>query len=218
MLQERPDALDFFEAASRQLPQLALKRGLDVLGSLIGLVLFSPILLITVLAIKLSTPGPVLFNQARVGLNGKVFICYKFRSMVVGSEEMKASLAHLNEMEGPVFKIRNDPRLTRVDRFIRKTSIDELPQFFNVLLGQMSLVGPRPPLPSEVCSYKNSHRIRLSVKPGLTCIWQVSGRSNVGFDQWMEMDKEYVQNWSFWLDIKILLRTIPVVLLRKGAC
>ena len=206
-----------YSTAPRHLPQLALKRCLDILGSLVGLILLSPALLVTALAIKVSSPGPVLFKQPRVGLNGRVFNCYKFRSMVVNAEDVKAAISHLNEMSGPVFKIKNDPRVTPVGRLIRKTSIDELPQLFNVLLGHMSLVGPRPPLPSEVNLYENSHRKRLSVKPGITCIWQVSGRNNVDFDHWMEMDAEYVHNWSLWLDLKILFRTIPAVLMRKGA-
>jgi lipopolysaccharide/colanic/teichoic acid biosynthesis glycosyltransferase len=142
---------------------------------------------------------------------------YKFRSMVTDAEELQAKLQHLNEMEGPVFKIKRDPRITRVGRLIRATSIDELPQLFNIFLGDMSLVGPRPPLPSEVAEYEPGQRRRLSVKPGLTGLWQVSGRNQIDFEQWMRMDLEYIDNWSLWLDAKIIARTIPAVLRGTGA-
>ena len=153
----------------------------------------------------------------RVGLNGRSFKIYKFRSMVVNAEELKERLADLNEMSGPVFKITNDPRVTAVGKFIRKTSIDELPQLLNVFIGDMSLVGPRPPLLKEVNLYDSKHRKRLAVRPGITCIWQISGRNEVDFEEWMEMDADYVDRWSLWLDMEILAKTVPVVLLRKGA-
>jgi len=193
------------------------KRGMDVILTGIGLVVISPILLTIAIAVKVSAEGPVLFGQERVGLNGRTFKMYKFRSMVVDAEELKAKLAHLNEMSGPVFKITNDPRVTTVGRFLRKTSLDELPQLWNVIRGDMSLVGPRPPLPSEVNMYDPKHRKRLAVKPGITCIWQISGRNEVDFEEWMEMDAEYVDRWSLWMDVEILAKTVPVVLMRKGA-
>ncbi|SDH73952.1 Undecaprenyl-phosphate galactose phosphotransferase, WbaP/exopolysaccharide biosynthesis polyprenyl glycosylphosphotransferase [Desulfosporosinus hippei DSM 8344] len=195
----------------------AAKRGMDVILSGAGLMVLTPVFVLVALAIKLTSKGPIFFAQERVGLNGREFNIYKFRSMVVNAEELKGRLAHLNEMSGPVFKIANDPRVTAVGRFIRKTSIDELPQLYNVFRGDMSLVGPRPPLISEVNLYDSKHRKRLAVKPGITCIWQISGRNEVDFDQWMEMDAEYVDRWSLWLDMEILARTVPVVLLRKGA-
>lgn len=194
-----------------------VKRAMDIIISGIGIIVISPILLLIAIAIKLSSKGPVIFAQERVGLNGRIFKMFKFRSMVVNAEELKAKLAHLNEMSGPVFKIKDDPRVTPVGKFLRKTSLDELPQLMNVSLGSMSLVGPRPPLPSEVNMYDPKHRKRLAVKPGITCIWQISGRNNVDFEEWMEMDAEYVDRWSLWLDIEILAKTVPVVLLRKGA-
>ena len=197
--------------------EVTLKRFLDILVSLIGLILISPILLIISILIKIDTPGPILFSQPRVGLNGRKFNMHKFRSMVNNAEQLKSDLTHLNEMSGPVFKIKNDPRITRVGSFLRKTSLDELPQLINVLVGDMSLVGPRPPLPSEVNLYDPKHRKRLTVRPGITCIWQISGRNNIDFEQWMDMDAEYVDRWSFWLDMEILLKTIPAVLMRKGA-
>ena len=197
--------------------QELFKKVMDIVFSGFGLVVASPLLLLIALGIKLTSKGPVFFVQERVGLNGRIFKMYKFRSMVQDAEELKKKLAHLNEMSGPVFKIKDDPRVTPIGRFLRKTSLDELPQLWNVFRQEMSLVGPRPPLPSEVNLYDPKHRKRLSVKPGLTCIWQVSGRNDVDFDQWMEMDAEYVDNWSLALDMKILAQTVPVVLGRKGA-
>jgi len=193
------------------------KRMLDVILSGIGLLILSPVFLIVAIWIKMTSKGPAIFAQERVGLNGRPFKIYKFRSMVVNAEELKERLAHLNEMSGPVFKITNDPRVTAVGKFIRKTSIDELPQLFNVFRGNMSLVGPRPPIPQEVNLYDSKHRKRLAVRPGITCIWQVSGRNEVDFEEWMEMDADYVDRWSLWLDFEILARTVPVVLWRKGA-
>jgi exopolysaccharide biosynthesis polyprenyl glycosylphosphotransferase len=196
---------------------LLAKRALDLLGGTVGLVLVSPILLLTALAIKFTDPGPIFFSQVRVGRNGRRFKMHKFRSMVVDAEKRKKQLMKLNEMDGPVFKIRHDPRITPIGRFIRKTSIDELPQLFNVFVGDMSLVGPRPPLPDEVEQYEPWQRRRLSVKPGITGLWQVSGRNQIDFEEWMELDLTYIDNWSVWLDIRILLKTIPVVLFSKGA-
>ncbi|AET70579.1 exopolysaccharide biosynthesis polyprenyl glycosylphosphotransferase [Desulfosporosinus orientis DSM 765] len=193
------------------------KRVMDIVVTGAGLIVISPILLAIAIVIKVSSDGPVIFAQERVGLNGRIFNMYKFRSMVVNAEELKAKLAHLNEMSGPVFKISNDPRVTTIGRILRKTSLDELPQLWNVLMGDMSLVGPRPPLPSEVNLYDPKHRKRLSVKPGITCIWQISGRNDVDFEKWMEMDAEYVERWSLWMDVAILAKTVPVVLGRKGA-
>jgi len=197
--------------------QLALKRVLDIVGGSIGILLAGPIMIVAAIAIKLDSNGPVLFKQIRAGRNGRKFTMYKFRSMVVDAEAKKAALMHLNEMGGPVFKIKRDPRITAVGRFIRKTSIDELPQFFNIVMGDMSLVGPRPPLPSEVEDYEAWQRRRLSVKPGLTGLWQVSGRNQIDFEEWMQLDLEYIDNWSLWMDIKILLKTVPTVLFHKGA-
>lgn len=197
--------------------RLAAKRLLDFTGALIGIILTGPVMLATAIAIRVTDPGPVLFRQVRAGRNGRKFTMLKFRSMVMDAEKRKAELMHLNEMDGPVFKIQRDPRITAVGRFIRKTSIDELPQLFNILFGDMSLVGPRPPLPSEVDQYEPWQRRRLSVKPGLTGMWQVSGRNQIDFDEWMRMDLEYIDSWSLWLDLKIILKTIPAVVLRSGA-
>ena len=201
----------------QMLLHLLAKRVTDIAVSLASLVLLSPVMLVAAVAIKLTSPGPVFFVQERVGMNKRRFPLYKFRSMVANAEQARAELGALNEMDGPVFKIRNDPRITPIGRLLRRTSIDELPQLFNVLRGQMSLVGPRPPLPNEVDEYEWMYRKRLSIKPGVTCIWQVRGRNNASFKQWMEWDREYIENWSLWLDLKILLQTIPVVLLCRGA-
>jgi exopolysaccharide biosynthesis polyprenyl glycosylphosphotransferase len=196
---------------------LLVKRAFDVVTSAAALLAFSPVLLATALAVKLESPGPVFFRQVRVGKNGRPFRMYKFRSMHVDAEARLESLRAQNEATGPVFKMRNDPRVTSVGRFIRRTSIDELPQFLNVLFGEMSVVGPRPPVPAEVRQYQRWQRRRLSVKPGITCTWQVSGRSNISFDQWMALDLEYIDTWSLWQDIRICFRTVPAVLLSRGA-
>jgi exopolysaccharide biosynthesis polyprenyl glycosylphosphotransferase len=198
--------------------QLLVKRGLDLLGSLLGLVAASPVLLGCAIGVKLTSPGPVLFTQRRVGLNGRIFTLYKFRSMYQDAEERKRELAGRNEMGGPVFKMKNDPRVTAVGRVMRKFSLDELPQLWNVLNGDMSLVGPRPPIPEEVHRYERWQRRRLSMKPGLTCLWQVNGRNRItSFEEWMRLDLRYIDTWSLKLDLKILLQTVPVVLLAKGA-
>jgi exopolysaccharide biosynthesis polyprenyl glycosylphosphotransferase len=195
----------------------SLKRLLDVALAMFGLVATLPIWLGIVLAIKLDSPGPAIFMQQRVGLHGRRFRFYKFRSMYVDAEQRLAEVQAHNEIDGPVFKMRNDPRVSRVGAFLRRTSLDELPQLLNVLMGDMSLVGPRPPLPLEVEKYRPSDLVRLSVKPGLTCLWQIRGRSNVSFDKWMEYDREYVRNMSFWLDVQILVRTVWVVVSCRGA-
>ncbi|MDP3850170.1 MAG: sugar transferase [Luteolibacter sp.] len=201
----------------QMLLQLLLKRLIDAALALVVLAILFPLLLVVAILIKLTSPGPVLFVQKRVGMNQRQFKLYKFRSMVANAEERKSDLLHLNERDGPAFKIGNDPRITRIGRFIRKTSIDELPQLFNVLSGEMSLVGPRPPLPEEVKKYEWMFRKRLCVKPGITCIWQISGRNDVSFDRWMQMDHEYIENWSILLDLQILVKTIPAVLFSRGA-
>ena len=172
---------------------LFFKRAMDIIGSLCGIILLSPLLIIVALAIKIEDPkGSIFFSQQRCGKDNKLFPMYKFRSMVSNAEELLEELMEHNEMDGPVFKIKDDPRITRVGKFIRKTSIDELPQLFNIFMGHMSIVGPRPAIPHEVAEYSDYHKQRLLVKPGLTCIWQVSGRNSIGFDEWMEMDLEYI--------------------------
>jgi exopolysaccharide biosynthesis polyprenyl glycosylphosphotransferase len=196
---------------------IALKRGVDIIGASIGLVGSAPILAIAAAAIKLTSPGPILFFQVRCGINGRRFMMPKLRTMCADAEAIQAQLAHLNEMDGPVFKIRDDPRVTRVGQFLRKWSIDELPQFWSVLKGDMSLVGPRPPIPSEVVQYQGSERRRLSMRPGLTCLWQVSGRNDIHFDEWMRLDLEYIDTWSMSQDLRILARTVPQVLFARGS-
>ena len=196
-----------------------IKQILDFVGALVALIVFSLPMLIAAVAIKLTSRGPIFFRQERAGLNGKPFVMYKFRSMVTNAEQLKQELERLNEMTGPVFKVTNDPRVTKVGRFLRKSTIDEFPQLFNVLRFEMSLVGPRPLPVDEVRRFDDvSHRRRLSVRPGLTCTWQVSGRNDVkDFKDWVRMDLDYIDHWSLWLDIKILWRTIWVVLLGRGA-
>jgi exopolysaccharide biosynthesis polyprenyl glycosylphosphotransferase len=197
---------------------LILKRGLDFSIALIVLLLLSPFLLLTAMLIALTSPGPVLFVQRRVGLHKREFPIYKFRTMVVDAEKKLRDVEHLNEVSGPVFKIHNDPRITPLGKFLRKTSTDELPQLINVLKGEMSLVGPRPlPVRDYEGFSKDWQRRRFSVRPGITCLWQVSGRSSIPFDKWMELDLQYIDKWSLWLDLQILMRTIPAVLKRDGA-
>lgn len=196
--------------------ELLCKTFMDYAGALVGVIVLSPLFLILSFLIKCSSPGPVFFSQERCGLNGRRFMLHKFRTMVANAEELKEQLQDTNEMDGPVFKMKNDPRITRIGAFLRKTSLDELPQLFNVLKGEMSLVGPRPPIPSEVSQYRLWQRRRLSMKPGLTCIWQVSGRNDVSFEQWMNMDLEYIDNWSLSLDVKLLLKTVREVTIGGG--
>jgi lipopolysaccharide/colanic/teichoic acid biosynthesis glycosyltransferase len=194
-----------------------LKRALDMVVAALVLVCTLPIWLAIIVAIRFDSAGPAIFVQERVGLRGRRFRFYKFRSMTNGADRMKAGLRHLSEVDGPVFKIRTDPRVTRVGRFLRQTSLDELPQLINVLRGEMSLVGPRPPVPEEVAQYRPSDMIRLAVKPGLTCWWQVRGRSSLDFDTWMAFDREYVYGVSFWVDVAILVRTAWAVVSCRGA-
>jgi len=197
---------------------LAMKRALDVAVSAVVLTLAAPVILVAALLIKLSSPGSILFKQRRIGLNGRMFTLYKFRTMIEDAHARRDEVAHLNEMNGPAFKAKDDPRVTPVGRWLRRFSLDEIPQLWNVLKGDMSLVGPRPPIPEEVASYHRWHRRRLSMKPGLTCLWQISGRNDIAdFDRWMKLDLQYIDNWSPSLDLKILLRTIPAVLSGKGA-
>jgi exopolysaccharide biosynthesis polyprenyl glycosylphosphotransferase len=193
------------------------KRAIDFTIALVGLIVLSPLLLLVALGIKLDSPGPVLFRQIRVGKGGRRFVLYKFRSMREGAEEEQQELTDLNEAEGPIFKIRHDPRCTRVGRFLRRTSLDELPQLYNVLRGEMSLVGPRPPVPTEVEHYQEWHKKRLEVSPGMTGLWQVSGRSELPFDEMVLLDIYYIENWSAALDTEIFLRTIPKVIFGGGA-
>ncbi|MBN2828843.1 MAG: sugar transferase [Candidatus Cloacimonetes bacterium] len=195
-----------------------LKHSLDFIGSLILIILLSPIFLITMIAIYLNDPGPLFYIAPRVGKDGKNFGFIKFRSMVMNADKMKDNLLEANESkDGVIFKMKKDPRVTTVGRFIRRFSIDELPQLFNVLKGDMSLVGPRPPLPREVAEYTLDDRKRLHVTPGITCLWQVGGRSEIPFSQQVELDKQYIQSKGIWQDIKILIKTIPAVISGKGA-
>ena len=191
---------------------LFFKRAMDIIGSLCGIILLSPLLIIVALAIKIEDPkGSVFFSQKRCGKDNKLFPMYKFRSMVSNAEELLEELMEHNEMDGPVFKIKDDPRITSVGKFIRKTSIDELPQLFNILRGDMSIVGPRPAIPHEVAEYSDYHKQRLLVKPGLTCIWQVSGRNSIGFEEWMDMDLEYIEKRNLWMDINLIFKTVGVL-------
>ena len=194
-----------------------LKRSLDLSVAIVGLVLTLPLFPVIAVLVKLDSKGSVFFAQKRVGRHGRLFTCYKFRSMVADAENQKVKLAALNEASGPAFKIRQDPRITAIGSFLRRSSFDEMPQLFNVLLGQMSVVGPRPQIPTEVELYEPWHRARLAVKPGITCLWQISGRSQVGFDEWMRLDLEYIRRRSLRTDLFILLRTLPAVMARKGA-
>ena len=193
------------------------KRAIDIIGAGSGLLLLSPVIAIVACAVKFTSKGPIFFSQKRVGKNGKLFDMYKFRSMVVNAEELKEKLAHQNEMSGPMFKMKDDPRVTKVGKFIRKTSLDELPQLWNVLKGDMSLVGPRPSLPKEVKQFEEWMYKRLTVKPGLTCYWQVSGRNNIDFEDWMKLDISYVEDRNLWIDIKLIFKTVFVLFGDKNA-
>lgn len=193
------------------------KRVVDIAGALVGILMIIPLFPFLALIIKLDSSGPLLFKQRRVGKKGKYFDCYKFRSMVCDAESVKEELSHLNEASGAAFKIKDDPRITSVGRFIRRSSLDEFPQLLNVLKGDMSIVGPRPQIPSEVEEYTPRQARRLLVTPGLTCVWQVSGRSQLDFNEWMELDIEYVKKRNFQYELWILSRTIPAVIERKGA-
>lgn len=198
-------------------PARALKRLIDLAAAVAGLVLLAPLFPFIVLLIKLETCGPIFFRQERVGWRGGLFTCYKFRSMEAGAEERKDELRYLNEATGAAFKIKDDPRITGVGRFLRRSSLDEFPQLLNVLRGEMTIVGPRPQIPEEVRQYSPLQARRLLVKPGLTCLWQISGRSHIDFEEWMALDLEYVQQRSLHFDLWILYRTLPAVIERKGA-
>ena len=188
-----------------------IKRCIDIIGALCGILLLSPIWIIVALSIRIESKGPIFFGQERIGKNNKKFNMYKFRSMVSNAEELKERLQDQNEMSGPMFKMKNDPRITKVGKFIRKTSIDELPQLWNILKGDMTLVGPRPSLPKEVEEFEPWMKRRLDVKPGLTCYWQVSGRNNIDFEEWMELDIRYIEERNLWVDIKLIFKTIFVL-------
>jgi len=197
---------------------LVSKRMLDFSLALVAIILVSPVFLLAAILIKLTSPGPVLFRQKRIGLNKRQFSIYKFRTMVVDAEQKIQGLEHLNEVSGPVFKIRRDPRIMPIGRFLRKTSIDELPQLFNVLKGDMSLVGPRPlPVRDYQGFDQDWHRRRFSVLPGITCLWQIAGRNSIPFEKWMELDLQYIDTWSLWLDLRIMIKTIPAVIRGSGA-
>jgi len=195
------------------------KRLIDITVSSLLLVVLSPLLVLLTIGVRLTSGGPAIFAHTRCGLRGRPFQFYKFRSMVIDAEARKRELIHLNEVQGAAFKIARDPRVTRFGRWLRKYSLDELPQLWNVLLGDMSLVGPRPPMPSEVVSYTQRQVQRLAVIPGITGLWQVSGRNNLSsFEQWVDLDLAYIARWSVWLDLRILARTLPVVLRAEGSC
>jgi exopolysaccharide biosynthesis polyprenyl glycosylphosphotransferase len=197
--------------------QRMIKRAIDIVVSATALTLLSPLLIMVAGLVKLTSRGPVLFRQPRAGQHGRPFNMLKFRSMVVNAEELKARLLARNEQQGPVFKMKSDPRITTLGRFIRKYSIDELPQLLNVLRGEMSLVGPRPPIPAEVAKYEAWQRRRLSVRPGLTCVWQISGRNEISFEEWMYLDMQYIDHWSLQRDLELIAKTVPVVLTGRGA-
>jgi exopolysaccharide biosynthesis polyprenyl glycosylphosphotransferase len=209
--------ITYVDSLKKGLIYFIVKRIIDFIGALFGIILLSPIFILTALAIKFESPGPVLFAQHRVGKNGKLFKMYKFRSMVINAEELLERLKSKNEMSGPMFKITDDPRVTSVGKFIRKTSIDELPQLFNILKGEMSLVGPRPNLPREVINFSENHKRKLLAKPGLTCYWQVMGRNDIDFEEWMELDIKYIIERSIWLDIKLIFKTVFVLFGDKHA-
>jgi exopolysaccharide biosynthesis polyprenyl glycosylphosphotransferase len=196
---------------------LGVKKILDIVGSLLAVIFLSPLLITIAVIIKVTSPGPVIYQQPRVGLRGRQFQLYKFRTMVVNADELKKELEDLNEADGPAFKIADDPRVTKVGKFLRKTGLDELPQLFNILKGEMSLIGPRPPLPEETAQYERWQLRRLSVKPGLSCFWQVKpDRNSIKFEKWMELDLAYIDNWSLRLDFVILFKTIKTIFHKTG--
>jgi exopolysaccharide biosynthesis polyprenyl glycosylphosphotransferase len=213
------EAVFYYRAQSAALGHLLIKQVFDYIAAALLLVLLSPLLALIALAIRLTSTGPAIYRQIRAGINGRSFQMLKFRTMVIGAEDHQSELAAQNEMRGPVFKVTNDPRVTPLGRFLRRHSLDELPQLWNVLRGEMSLVGPRPLPIAEVARFDNdTHRRRLSVKPGLTCLWQISGRNDIAdFTDWVRLDLAYIDQWSLWLDFKILLATIPVALFGRGA-
>ncbi|MGO9520528.1 MAG: sugar transferase, partial [Candidatus Korobacteraceae bacterium] len=197
--------------------RLFFKRVFDVVVAGASLLVLSPLLACIAAVIKITSPGPVLFQQIRCGLGGRRFTLYKFRSMINNAEQLRAELHQLNELDGPVFKISDDPRITPVGRWLRRFSLDELPQLWNIVRGDMSFVGPRPAVPEEVDQYEDWQKRRLRMRPGLTCTWVLEGRNHLEFNRWMELDLKYIDNWSLWLDTKIFLRTIPIVLSGRGA-
>jgi len=195
-----------------------VKRAIDLIGAGVLLGLLSPLFAAIAAAVKLTSAGPIFYHWQVVGKDGQAFTGYKFRTMVRNADALKAQLLAANEMSGPVFKMRRDPRITSAGRILRKLSLDELPQLWSVLKGDMSLVGPRPPLQTEYAQFTESQKRKLAVKPGITCLWQISGRNNISdFDEWVRLDLEYIRDWSLWLDMKILLRTVPAVLRGRGA-
>ncbi|EJO5346054.1 exopolysaccharide biosynthesis polyprenyl glycosylphosphotransferase [Clostridium botulinum] len=203
--------IEYKDEYSKSLMYFVIKRIIDLLGSIIGLTLLSPILIITAIVIKIDSKGPIFFIQKRVGKDGQCFNMYKFRSMVIDAEDKLSQLKDKNEMSGPMFKMKNDPRVTKIGSFIRKTSIDELPQLLNVLKGDMSLVGPRPNLPREVMKFTDYQKNKLIAQPGITCYWQVMGRNNIDFEQWIELDIKYVKDRNVWVDIKLIFKTVRVL-------
>ncbi len=211
------DGYIHYQSVTFKPAQMALKRLFDITASAAALWFLMPLFLVVAMLVKITSRGPLLFRQTRVGINGRPFKMLKFRTMVENAEALKATLSTQNEMDGPVFKMKKDPRITPIGRILRKFSIDELPQLVNVLRGDMSIVGPRPPVPQEVAKYEAWQRRRLSVRPGLTCIWQVSGRNEISFEEWMYMDMQYIDHWSFWKDLRLILKTVPVVLTGHGA-
>ncbi|MDF2567384.1 MAG: capsular polysaccharide biosynthsis protein [Oscillospiraceae bacterium] len=213
-----PTDFEFTKQAQKQsIVYPILKRTMDIIFSLLAIILFSPVFLIIAIAVRVDSKGSALYAQERVGKGNKPFKMLKFRSMCMDADEKLEELKDMNEKDGPIFKIIHDPRVTKVGKFLRRTSLDELPQFLNILMGHMSIVGPRPPLVCEVSEYEECHMRRLDVKPGLTCYWQISGRSDLSFDKWIELDMKYISERSILTDIKIILKTIPAVLGGKGA-
>jgi exopolysaccharide biosynthesis polyprenyl glycosylphosphotransferase len=206
-----------FETTVAEEWQLFVKRAFDIIASGAGIIVLSPLLLIVAILVKITSPGPIFFMQKRIGLNGRRFILYKFRSMYKGAHKKQSDVASMNIMQGPVFKVINDPRITPLGKLLRRSSIDELPQLINVFIGHMSLVGPRALPAYEVAKLEPWQRRRLSMRPGITCLWQISGRSSLSFDEWMKLDLQYIDQWSLTLDFKILLKTIPAVLFARGA-
>ena len=194
-----------------------IKRVIDIIGSLVGIFLLGPVMIVVGIWVKLDSKGPIFFRQERVGQEGKKFKMYKFRSMCSDAEDLLHKLQDRNQMAGPMFKLKDDPRVTKIGRFIRKTSLDELPQLFNIIKGEMSLVGPRPSLPKEVAQFTSFQKQRLVAKPGLTCYWQVGGRSNTSFEEWMEMDVEYIEERNTWIDITLIFKTVGVLFGDEGA-
>ena len=213
----KPSKVEIVNEYDKNLGYLVIKRIIDVICALCGILLLIPVMIVVAIWIKLESKGAIFFKQERVGQNGKLFLMYKFRSMCTDAEYLLDKLQDKNEMSGPMFKIKNDPRVTKAGKFIRKTSIDELPQLFNILRGEMSIVGPRPSLPKEVAQFTSFQKQRLVAKPGLTCYWQVRGRSDVSFEEWMEMDVQYIEERNTWIDISLIFMTMGVLFGDEGA-